>query len=176
MLDLADYIRTIPDYPRPGIQFRDISPLLGDAVAYATAVDAIAEPHVRRDIDAVAGVEARGFILGGAVAYRLGVPFIPVRKQGKLPWRTVSEAYELEYGHDAVEMHADSAAAGHRILVVDDLIATGGTALASARLVERLGATVVGCAFLVELPTLGGGERLRAEGWPVQALIAFEGE
>jgi adenine phosphoribosyltransferase len=176
MIDLKSFIRTIPDYPHPGIQFRDVTTLLNDAEAFATAIDAMAQPHLSRDIDAVAGIEARGFILGGAVAYRLGVPFIAVRKEGKLPWHTVTETYELEYGQDAVEMHVDSAAEGHRVLVIDDLIATGGTALAATRLIERLGAEVIGLTFLVELPDLKGGERLRAMGKQVHALTAFAGE
>ncbi len=176
MIDLKSFIRTIPDYPRPGIQFRDVTTLLNDGEAFAAAVEAMAEPHLSGDIDAVAGIEARGFVLGGAVAYRLGVPFIAVRKEGKLPWHTVSETYELEYGHDAVEMHVDSAAEGHRILVIDDLIATGGTALAATRLIERLGAEVIGLTFLVELPDLEGSERLRALGKHVHALTAFTGE
>lgn len=176
MTDLKSFIRTIPDYPRPGIQFRDVTTLLNDAQAFGTAVDAMAQPHLSHDIDAVAGIEARGFILGGAVAYRLGVPFIAVRKEGKLPWHTVGETYELEYGQDAVEMHVDSAAEGHRILVIDDLIATGGTAEAATRLIERLGAEVVGLSFLVELPDLKGSERLRAMGKQVHALVAFAGD
>ena len=176
MLDLKDYIRTIPDYPKPGIQFRDISTLLGHAEAYATAIDAIAQPHLGGDVDAVAGIEARGFIIAGAVAYRLGAPFIAVRKQGKLPWHTVREEYELEYGRDAVEMHVDSAAAGHRILLIDDLVATGGTALAATRLIEQLGARVIGLSFIIDLPALGGAERLRASGKSVQTLTAFAGE
>ncbi len=176
MIDLKSYIRTIPDYPRAGIQFRDITTVLNDAQAFAATVDAMAQPHLAHDIDAVAGIEARGFILGGAVAYRLGLPFIAVRKEGKLPWHTVSESYELEYGHDAVEMHVDSAAEGHRVLVIDDLIATGGTALAATRLIERLGAEVIGLTFLVELPDLKGSDRLRAMGKQVHALTAFAGD
>jgi adenine phosphoribosyltransferase len=173
MIDLKSFIRTIPDCPRPGIQFRDVTTLLNDAQAFSAAIDAMAQPHLSHDIDAVAGIEARGFILGGAVAYRLGVPFIAVRKEGKLPWHTVTESYELEYGHDAVEMHVDSAAEGHRVLVIDDLIASGGTALAATRLIERLGAEVIGLSFLVELPDLKGSEKLRAMGQHVHAPTAF---
>lgn len=176
MIDLKSFIRTIPDHPRPGIQFRDVTTLLNDGEAFATAIDAMAEPHTSGDIDAVAGIEARGFILGGAVAYRLGIPFIAVRKEGKLPWHTVTETYELEYGHDAVEMHIDGAAEAHRVLVIDDLIATGGTALAATRLIERLGAEVVGLTFLVDLPDLKGSERLRALGKQVHTLTEFAGE
>lgn len=175
-IDLKDYIRTIPDYPRAGIQFRDITTLLGDADAFAHAIDRLVEPHAGAGVDAVAGIEARGFIVGGAVAHRLGVGFIPVRKSGKLPWHTIREEYELEYGSDAVEMHVDGAAEGHRVLLVDDLIATGGTAIAATRLIEQLGAEVVGVSFIIELPDLGGGDRLRALGKPVQALVAFAGD
>lgn len=176
MIDLKQFIRTIPDYPKAGIQYRDISTLLGDERAFMVAVDALAEPHTGGRIDAVAGIEARGFIVGGAVAYRLGVSFIPVRKGGKLPWQTIREEYELEYGSDAVEMHVDGVARGHRVLVVDDLIATGGTAMAASRLIEQLDAEVIGMSFIVELPDLGGSERLRAEGKSVHALVAFGGE
>jgi len=176
MIDLAQYIRTIPDYPKPGILFRDITTLLGNGEAFAAAVDALAAPWTNGGVDLVAGIEARGFIIGGAVAYRLGLPFTPVRKRGKLPWRTIVEEYELEYGSDAVEMHVDGAARGHRVLLVDDLVATGGSAAAATRLIEQLQAEVIGISYLIDLPDLGGSARLRALGKKVHSLVAFEGD
>ena len=172
-------IRTIPDHPKPGILFRDITTLLGDPVAFAAAVDALvapyAAPHAAPRIAKVAGIEARGFILGGAVAHRLGAGFVPVRKRGKLPHETVRIAYALEYGTDEIEVHRDAIAPGERVLLVDDLIATGGTAVAALQLLRSIGAEVVAAAFVIDLPDLGGAARLRQMGLPVQALVAFPG-
>ncbi len=174
-MDLAAFIRTIPDHPKAGILFRDITTLLGDAAAFAFAVDQLAAPYLGAGIDKVAGIEARGFILGGAVAHKLGAGFVPVRKQGKLPWRTLRHDYALEYGVDAVEMHEDALHAGESVLLIDDLIATGGTALAGLALLEKLGARVVGAHFVVDLPDLGGLRLLRDKGVRAAALCAFEG-
>jgi adenine phosphoribosyltransferase len=175
MSTLADAIRTIPDYPKPGILFRDITTLLGDARTFRRAVDELVQPFAGRKIDRVAGIEARGFILGGAVAHQLSAAFTPVHKKGKLPAATLRETYALEYGEDEVEIHVDALKAGETVLVVDDLIATGGTAEAAVRLLKRAGAEIVGAAFVIELPDLGGAARLEALGVPVQALVRFEG-
>lgn len=174
-MNIKDAIRTIPDHPTPGVMFRDITTLLGNARAFRTVVDQLVQPYAGIRIDKVAGIEARGFILGGAVAHQLSVGFVPVRKKGKLPWRTIRQDYALEYGMDAVEMHEDAVAPGEQVLIVDDLIATGGTALAAVALIERLGAKAVGASFVVDLPELGGLTRLRARGLRVEALVAFEG-
>ncbi|MBX3428481.1 MAG: adenine phosphoribosyltransferase [Hyphomonadaceae bacterium] len=175
-MDLREAIRTIPDYPKPGVMFRDITTLLGDPRALRVAIDRLVEPYVGRDIDKVAGIEARGFILGGAVAHQLSVGFVPVRKKGKLPSRTLRQEYQLEYGVDAVEMHEDALNQGERVLVIDDLIATGGTAIATIKLMEGLGANVVGASFVIDLPELGGAQKLRDLGVRVEALCAFEGD
>ncbi|MGD2133881.1 MAG: adenine phosphoribosyltransferase [Maricaulaceae bacterium] len=174
-MDLKDTIRTIPDYPKPGIMFRDITTLLGDARAFRQAVDQLVAPYAGAKIDKVAGVEARGFILGGAVAHQLSIGFTPVRKRGKLPHTTLTEEYELEYGVDAIEIHVDAVERGDRVLVIDDLIATGGTAMAAVALLQKAGAEVVGCAFVIDLPDLGGANRLREVGAPVTSLVSFEG-
>ena len=174
-MDFKQAIRTIPDYPKPGIMFRDITTLLGDARAFRAAVDQLVGPYAGLKIDKVAGLEARGFILGGAVAHQLSVGFIPVRKKGKLPHTVVGEDYQLEYGTDRIEIHVDAVAKGERVLLVDDLIATGGTATAGIRLLERAGADVIGCSFVIDLPELGGADKLRALGKPVSALVSFEG-
>jgi adenine phosphoribosyltransferase len=168
-------IRTIPDYPKPGIQFRDVTTLLGDAAAFRSAVDALVYPHAGRKIDKVAGIEARGFILGGAVAHQLSVGFIPVRKKGKLAHTTIGQSYELEYGSDEVEIHADAIEAGEAVLIVDDLIATGGTAEAAIKLFRTAGAEVIGASFVIDLPDLGGARRIAAMGVPVARLVEFEG-
>lgn len=175
-MDLKAAIRTIPDYPKPGIQFRDVTTLIGDARAFRVAVDRMVQPWAGAKIDQVAGTEARGFILGGAVAHQLSVGFTPVRKRGKLPHRTLIEEYELEYGQHAIEIHVDAITEGDRVLLVDDLIATGGTAEASIKLLQRAGATVVGAAFIIDLPDLGGAKRIEALGVPVSSLVAFEGD
>jgi adenine phosphoribosyltransferase len=173
--DLKSLIRTIPDYPKKGIMFRDVTTLLGHAQGFKAAVAQLAEPFRTVRVDAVAGIEARGFILGGAVADRLGCGFIPIRKKGKLPWKTIGQEYTLEYGVDAIEIHEDAVARGERVLVVDDLIATGGTAEAAVKLLRRSGAEIVGAAFIIDLPELGGIKLLQAHGVACHALVAFEG-
>ncbi len=175
MSDLKSLIRTIPDYPRPGIMFRDVTTLLGDAQGFKAAIARLTQPFQTVPVDAVAGIEARGFILGGAVADRLGCGFIPIRKKGKLPWRTIGQEYALEYGTDTIEMHEDAVKDGERVLIVDDLIATGGTALAAAKLIRRVNGQVVGAAFVVDLPNLGGVRRLEEAGIESHCLMAFEG-
>jgi adenine phosphoribosyltransferase len=174
-MDFKSAIRTIPDYPKPGIMFRDITTLLGNPRAFRAAVDQLVQPYAGMKIDAVAGLEARGFILGGAVAHQLSVGFVPVRKKGKLPFSVIGEDYQLEYGQDRVEIHTDAITPGDNVLLVDDLIATGGTAMAGIRLLERAGGKVIGCSFVIDLPELGGADKLRALGKPVSALVAFEG-
>jgi adenine phosphoribosyltransferase len=174
-MEFAKVIRTIPDYPKPGIMFRDITTLLGNARAFRRAVDEMVQPYAGVKIDKVAGIEARGFILGGAVAHQLCRGFIPVRKKGKLPHTVIGEDYDLEYGTDRVEIHSDAVAKGDHVIVVDDLIATGGTAFAAIKLLERAGATVVGCSFVIDLPELGGADKIRALGKEVQTLVTFEG-
>lgn len=174
-MDIKQSIRSIPDYPRPGIVFRDITTLLADARAFRTAVDLLVQPYAGVRIDKVAAIEARGFILGGAVAHQLSVGFAPVRKKGKLPGRAVAQSYALEYGEDTVEMHADALAPGEQVLIIDDLIATGGTALAAVKLIEKLGARAMGASFVIDLPDLGGAEKLRALGIHVDAICSFEG-
>jgi adenine phosphoribosyltransferase len=174
-MDLAEIIRTIPNYPKPGIMFRDITTLLGDARGFRRAVDELVQPFAGTKVDKVAGIEARGFILGGAVAHQLSAGFIPLRKRGKLPHKTVGVEYALEYGTDAIEMHVDALVGGERVMLVDDLIATGGTALAAVDLLRKGGAEIVAAAFVVDLPDLGGAERLRMTGVPVSTLVAFEG-
>ncbi len=175
-MNLKALIRTIPDYPKPGIMFRDITTLIGHAAGFREAIRRLAAPFENMRIDAVAGVEARGFIVGGAVADRLGTGFIPIRKKGKLPWRAIGQDYQLEYGTDIIEMHEDAVQPGERVLIVDDLIATGGTVEAAVKLVRRLGAEVAGAAFIIDLPELGGAQRLvRDCGIQAHALIAFDG-
>lgn len=175
-MDLKTAVRTIPDYPKPGIMFRDITTLLADARAFRRAIDELVQPLAGAKIDKVAGIEARGFILGGAIAHQLSVGFIPIRKKGKLPFETIGEAYELEYGVDEVEIHVDAITKGDRVLLVDDLIATGGTASAAIKLLERAGADIELCSFIVDLPDLGGADKLRAMGKQVVSLMEFEGE
>jgi len=174
-MDLRDAIRTIPDYPKPGVMFRDITTLLGDPRALRTAIDRLVQPYAGGNVDKVAGIEARGFVLGGAVAHQLSVGFAPVRKKGKLPWRTLRQDYQLEYGVDSVEMHEDALATGENVLIIDDLIATGGTALAAVKLIEGLGAKVVGASFVIDLPDLGGRQKLKDLGLRTEALCTFEG-
>jgi adenine phosphoribosyltransferase len=173
---LEHSIRTIPDHPKPGILFRDITTLLGDPAAFSAAVDALVAPYTApAGVAKVAGIEARGFILGGAVAHRLGVGFVPVRKKGKLPHDTVRISYALEYGTDEIEVHRDAVRPGERVLLVDDLIATGGTAVAAVELLRSIGAEIVAACFVIDLPDLGGAARLRQMGLPVQTLVAFPG-
>lgn len=169
-------IRTIPDWPRAGIQFRDITPVLQDADTFRALIEMFSDRWLGERIDGVAGIDARGFIVGGALAAALGTGFVPIRKQGKLPAATLSEAYALEYGTASVEIHVDAVERGERVLIVDDLIATGGTALAAHRLLTRLGAETVGCAAIVDLPDLGGSRRLREAGLTVWTICAFEGD
>jgi adenine phosphoribosyltransferase len=173
--NLKRLIRTIPDYPKPGIMFRDVTTLLRDADGFEQAIIAMARPFHEENVDAVAGVEARGFIIGGAVADRLGCGFIPIRKKGKLPWKTIGQEYTLEYGVDAIEIHEDALRKGERILLVDDLIATGGTAEAATKLLRRSGGQVVGATFIIDLPDLGGLKRLEGLGVKCHALVSFEG-
>jgi adenine phosphoribosyltransferase len=178
MLDtktVQDYIRTIPDFPHEGILFRDVTTLFQDPRGFRLAVDQLLAPFVGQRIDIVAGLEARGFILGGAVAHQLSKGFVPIRKKGKLPAATVEQDYDLEYGRAVVEMHDDAVEAGQKVLLVDDLLATGGTAEAGIKLIERLGGEVVGCAFVVDLPDLGGRKKLEDMGMSVHAICAYEG-
>jgi adenine phosphoribosyltransferase len=173
--DLRAAIRSIPDYPRPGIMFRDITTLLGDARAFRRAVDELVQPWAGMKIDKVAGIEARGFILGGAVAHQVSAGFIPIRKKGKLPHKRVSIAYSLEYGLDEMEMHEDAVEKGERVILVDDLIATGGTAEGAVKLLRQLGANILAACFVIDLPELGGADKLRKMDVPVRTLISFEG-
>ncbi len=175
-MNLADTIRAIPDYPKPGIIFRDITTLLGNARAFRRTVDELVQPWAGGKIDKVAGIEARGFILGGAVAHQLSAGFVPIRKKGKLPHETVSMVYSLEYGVDEIEMHKDAILPGERVLLVDDLIATGGTATAAANLIRQMGGELEAACFIVDLPALGGADKLRALNVNVRTLISFEGE
>ncbi len=175
-MDFKPHIRTIPDHPKKGIQFRDVTTLFGNPRAFRSAVDALVQPYAGVRIDKIAGIEARGFILGGAVAHQLSTGFVPVRKKGKLPYKVLAEEYDLEYGKDQVEIHVDAVKSGDHVVVVDDLIATGGTAFAAIKLLERAGAKVIGCAFLVDLPALGGADKIRAMGKEVTSLVAFEGD
>lgn len=173
---LENAIRAIPNYPHEGIMFRDITTLLGDASAFRRSVDELVHPYSGSRIKFVAGAEARGFILGGAMAHQLSCGFVPLRKKGKLPAETVSVTYELEYGTDEIEVHKDAFKPGDRVLFVDDLIATGGTAEASIKLLRTLGADIVAACFVVDLPELGGREKIREMGVPVRTLIEFEGK
>lgn len=168
-------VRTIPDYPKPGILFRDVTTLMRDAEAFAATIDALADAHRGERIDAVAGIEARGFILGGAVARALRCGFVPLRKRGKLPAETVRVAYSLEYGVDEMEVHVDALAPGTRALLIDDLIATGGTAVAGVTLLREIGVEVAGADFVIDLPDLGGARRLREMGVSVRSLLAYDG-
>ncbi|MFZ5735108.1 MAG: adenine phosphoribosyltransferase [Pseudomonadota bacterium] len=173
--ELHAAIRSIPDYPKPGIMFRDITTLLGNARAFRRAVDEMVQPWAGSKIDKVAGMEARGFILGGAVAHQVSAGFVPIRKKGKLPHTTVRIAYSLEYGIDEMEMHADAIQPGERVILVDDLIATGGTAEGAVKLMRQIGADVLAACFVIDLPDLGGADKIRALGVPVRTLISFGG-
>jgi adenine phosphoribosyltransferase len=174
LAELKQAIRTIPDYPKPGVRFRDITTLLGNARAFRRTVDELVMPWAGASVNRVAGIEARGFILGGAIAHQLHAGFIPIRKKGKLPHVTVRVAYSLEYGVDEMEMHADAVSPGERIILVDDLIATGGTAEAAVRLLRKQGADVLAGVFIVNLPQLGGAQRLKDAGVPVHTLMEFD--
>jgi adenine phosphoribosyltransferase len=172
---LRSSIRTIPDYPKPGILFRDITTLLGNARAFRRAIDELVQPFAGSKVDQIAGIEARGFILGGAVAHQLSAGFIPIRKKGKLPHATVSIAYSLEYGVDEMEVHTDAVKPGEKVILIDDLIATGGTAEGATKLLQKMGAEVVAACFVIDLPDLGGRAKLEALGVPVRTLIEFGG-
>ncbi len=174
-MNLKDAIRTIPDYPKPGIMFRDITTLLADARAFRRAIDELVQPYAGSKVSKVAGIEARGFILGGAVAHQMSAGFIPIRKKGKLPHETVSIAYSLEYGVDEMEMHRDAVVRGEKVILVDDLIATGGTAEAACRLLTQMGAEIVAACFIVDLPELGGARKIEKLGIPVRTLMQFDG-
>ena len=173
--ELAAAIRSIPDYPKPGIIFRDITTLLGNPRAFRRAVDELVQPYAGTKIDKIAGMEARGFILGGAVAHQLSAGFVPIRKKGKLPHTTVRVAYSLEYGVDEMEMHVDAVQPGEKVILVDDLIATGGTAEGAVKLLRQMGAEIVSACFVIDLPDLGGRRKLEALGMEVHTLCAFEG-
>jgi len=168
---LRSRVRDVPDFPQPGIVFKDITPLLADPVALSSVIDEIVVGLGRGTVDKVVGIEARGFIVAAPVAYHMAAGFVPIRKRGKLPWKTKDESYQLEYGEETIEIHADAIAAGERIAIVDDVLATGGTASAAARLVERLGGTVVSMAFLIELAFLKGREKL--EGYDIVSLLQY---
>ncbi|SFI91540.1 adenine phosphoribosyltransferase [Aerobium aerolatum] len=173
---LLSAIRTIPDYPKPGVLFRDITTMLGDARAFRRAVDELVHPWAGTKIDKIAGIEARGFILGGAVAHQMSAGFVPIRKKGKLPHDTVRVAYSLEYGIDEMEMHKDAIAPGERVILIDDLIATGGTAEAAVKLLKQMGAVIEAACFVIDLPDLGGRAKIEALGVPVHTLISFDGD
>lgn len=172
---IRDRIRTVPDWPQPGVQFRDITPLLQDPKTFRVLVDCFVHRYMDREIDVVAGVDARGFILGAVIAYELNRGFVPVRKKGKLPFDTIAEEYELEYGSATVELHSDAVKKGDRVLLIDDLVATGGTMIAAARLIQRLGATVTEAAAIVDLPELGGSKLVRDQDIPLFTLCHFAG-
>jgi adenine phosphoribosyltransferase len=179
ILSPADYIRshirTVPDWPAPGVQFRDITPLLSNPRVFRVLIDQFVHRYFDHRPSAIAGLDARGFIIGSVLAYELGVGFIPIRKKGKLPFTTVAESYELEYGSATVEIHSDAVKPGDRVVLIDDLVATGGTMLAGARLLQRLGAELIECGAIVDLPELGGSAKLRAEGLALFSLLDFDG-
>ncbi len=172
---IRDQIRTVPNWPAPGVMFRDITPLLQNPKTFRVLIDMFVYRYMGQKIDVVAGVDARGFILGSVLAYELNLGFIPIRKKGKLPFQTISENYELEYGSAAVELHEDACKAGDRVVLIDDLIATGGTMMAAAKLLRRLGANVVECAAIVDLPELGGSKLIKAEGYALHTICDFSG-
>jgi adenine phosphoribosyltransferase len=176
MAQVKDYIRTIPDFPHAGIMFRDVTTLFLDPRGFRMAIDQMLAPYAGQRFDKVAGLEARGFILGGAIAHQLSVGFVPIRKQGKLPGKTISQSYTLEYGEATMELHDDSLQPGEKVLLVDDLLATGGTAEAGIKLIEKLGAEVIGCSFIIDLPALGGRKKLETLGMDVKVLCEFEGD
>lgn len=175
MKTVQDYIRTIEDFPHEGIMFRDVTTLFADPRGFRMAVDQLIHQYAGQPIDKVVGLEARGFILGGAIAHQLSLGFVPIRKKGKLPGKVISQDYKLEYGEATVELHDDAISAGENILVIDDLLATGGTAAASISLIERLGGKIAGCGFVVDLPELGGRAKLEAMGMDVHALCSYDG-
>lgn len=174
--NINDYIRTIPDYPKVGIQFRDVTSLWQNAQGFRRTVDELVSPYAGLRIDKVIGIEARGFVIGGAVAHQLSVGFVPVRKKGKLPYHVISEQYDLEYGNDTLEIHQDAILPDEQVLIVDDLIATGGTTKAAIKLVRRLKGNVVGCSFVIDLPNLGGSKKIEEMNVPIMCLTRFEGK
>jgi adenine phosphoribosyltransferase len=176
MTDVKDYIRTIPDFPHAGIMFRDVTTLFLDPRGFRMAIDQMLAPYAGVRVDKVAGLEARGFILGGAIAHQLSVGFVLIRKKGKLPGKTIEQAYSLEYGEATMELHDDSLSGGEKVLLVDDLLATGGTAEAGIKLIEKLGAEVIGTSFIIDLPDLGGRQKLEGLGMDVRVLCEFEGD
>jgi len=175
-MPIKSRIRTVPHYPKQGVMFRDITTLLKDPVGFRVTINELVNRYTGVKIDRVAGIEARGFIIGSALAYQLGVGFVPVRKKGKLPAETVGHDYELEYGTDRIEIHVDAVSAGEKVLLIDDLIATGGTAEAACKLIENMGGEIVECSFVIDLPDLGGRARLEKLGHKVFALCEFEGD
>ena len=174
--ELKKLVRTIPDYPKPGIMFRDVTSLISHGQGFRATIANLSEPYLEKGIEAVVGIEARGFILGGAIADKLGVGFVPVRKKGKLPHDTISETYELEYGTDELEIHKDAINHGERVLIVDDLIATGGTVEAASKLIRALNGHIVGACFIIDLPALGGCQKIEALDIPCHCLMEFEGD
>ncbi|MEO0809719.1 MAG: adenine phosphoribosyltransferase [Pseudomonadota bacterium] len=175
MDNLKTLVRTIPDYPKPGIMFRDVTTLLADAQGFKATIARLSEPYATEPVDAIVAIEARGFILGGAVADRLGCGFIPIRKKGKLPYKTITQDYTLEYGTDVIEIHEDAVKPGERVVIIDDLIATGGTAEAAAKLIQRVGGKIIAAAFIIDLPELGGRVKLESMGVNCHVLMHFEG-
>lgn len=175
-MPIKSHIRTVPHYPKAGVMFRDITTLLKDPIGFRATIGELAKRYEGVKIDKVAGIESRGFIIGAALAYQLGVGFVPIRKRGKLPAETIGHDYQLEYGSDSIEMHVDAVSRGERVLLVDDLIATGGTAEAAVKLIEKTGGEVIECAFVIDLPDLGGRQRLESQGHKVFALCEFEGD
>ncbi|MCK0095382.1 adenine phosphoribosyltransferase [Yoonia sp. F2084L] len=176
MKTVQDYIRTIPDFPHEGIMFRDVTTLFGDPRGFRIAIDQLLHPYAGQPIDKVVGLEARGFILGGAIAHQLSLGFVPIRKKGKLPGKTIEQDYTLEYGTATMEVHDDALQPGEKVLLVDDLLATGGTAEAGIKLIERMGAEVIGCAFVIDLPDIGGRKKLETLGMDVHTLCSFAGD
>ena len=174
-MDLSKFIRTVPDFPEPGIMFRDVTTLFAEPQAFKAMVEQFNQQFNGVDIDYIGGIDARGFIIGAALALTREIGFVPVRKKGKLPYDTISEDYALEYGTATLELHTDAASAGSKVLIVDDLIATGGTAVAAVNLFRKLNANVIGCAFLIDLPELGGADKLRSTDVSVTSLCAFDG-
>ena len=172
---IRERIRTVPDWPQPGVQFRDITPVLQDRRALRTLIDLLVQRYIDARIDTIAGLDARGFIIGPILAYELSLGFVPIRKKGKLPFRTLSQSYELEYGSATVEIHEDACQPGERVLIIDDLIATGGTAEGAVKLLKQQGADVLAACFIIDLPELGGAAKLRAMDVPVRTLMSFEG-
>ncbi|MDQ3267761.1 MAG: adenine phosphoribosyltransferase [Pseudomonadota bacterium] len=175
-MPIKSLIRTIPHYPKPNIMFRDITSLLKDPIGFRIAINELVRRYADMEIDKVMGIEARGFIVGAPLAYALGIGFVPIRKQGKLPAETIGHDYELEYGTDRIEVHTDAITSGERVLLVDDLIATGGTAEAATRLIEKMGGKIVECCFVIDLPDVGGRKRLEKQGYSVFSLCEFEGD